>query len=130
MWNYRVWYWIRNDQTCLYSSSSSCNCCISCRRRTMVRDDLSWFMVTLFLIFRALFAYFRVLSVSMKSRSLGDTHAIITVWLLPAKSYVLALGITLFSYINVNNKHCHKPNLFNFKMSQLEGYLMLLFWQF
>ena len=50
----------------------------------MVLLVLSWLTVTLFLILRALLAYLRVLRVSMKSVSLGEIQAIITVWLLPA----------------------------------------------
>lgn len=43
----------------------------------------SWLMVTLFLIFRARLAYFKVLSVSRKLESEGETHAIISVCELP-----------------------------------------------
>jgi hypothetical protein len=51
----------------------------------MALDVLSWFAVTLFLMFLALLAYLRVFRVSMKSRSEGETQAIITVRLLPPR---------------------------------------------
>uniref|UniRef100_A0A6B0V0B1 Putative secreted protein n=1 Tax=Ixodes ricinus TaxID=34613 RepID=A0A6B0V0B1_IXORI len=49
----------------------------------MVWLDLSWFTVILFLMFLARLAYRSVFRVSMKSRSHGDTHAIIRVRLFP-----------------------------------------------
>ncbi len=51
----------------------------------MALEVLSWFAVTLFLMFLALLAYLRVFRVSMKSRSEGETQAIITVRLLPPR---------------------------------------------
>ena len=74
--------------TVLYSSSSSCNICTCKRSSANCRLVLSWFTTTLFLMFRARFAYFSVFSVSIKSRSDGDTHAIITVRL-KAKNYIV-----------------------------------------
>ena len=54
---------------------------------------MSWLAVTLFLMFLALLAYFRVFRVSMKSRSEGDTQAIITVRLLPPRESCSSLEV-------------------------------------
>ena len=65
--------------------SSNCKFAISCLRIMIVLEVLSWLAVTLFRMFRARLAYFKVLRVSMKSRSEGDTQAIISVRELPPK---------------------------------------------
>lgn len=65
--------------TDLKSISSCCSVTISARRAAICLEALSWLAITLFLMFLARFAYFRVLSVSTKSLSDGDMQAIIKV---------------------------------------------------
>lgn len=65
--------------TVLYSISSICRRAISVLRALICWLALSWFTITLFLMLRARLAYFKVFSVSMKSRSDGLMQAIITV---------------------------------------------------
>ncbi len=65
--------------TARYAKSSSCSDWTWAFREDICLLVLSWLATTLFFMFLARLAYFSVLSVSMKSLSLGDTHAIITV---------------------------------------------------
>lgn len=65
--------------TDLKSISSCCSVTISARRAAICLEALSWLAITLFLMFLARFAYFRVLRVSTKSLSDGDMQAIINV---------------------------------------------------
>lgn len=67
--------------TVLYSINSICSRAISVLNALICWLALSWFTINLFLMFRALLAYFSVFKVSMKSRSDGLMQAIIIVWL-------------------------------------------------
>ena len=87
-------YWIimSVDIPFLYSKSSTCSSWISARRAAICLLVLSWLTVTLFWMFRARFAYLSVFNVSMKSRSDGETQAIIIVRLkINVKSFTTEL---------------------------------------
>ncbi|TNN55172.1 hypothetical protein EYF80_034617 [Liparis tanakae] len=77
---------LRGEETCQFNlllqtaaRRSICSRAISVLRVLICWLALSWFTITLFLMLRALLAYFRAFKVSMKSRSDGLMQAIITV---------------------------------------------------
>ncbi len=70
---------LQQNLTVLYSMSSICSRAISVLSALICWLALSWFTVTLFLMLRALLAYFSVFRVSMKSWSDGLMQAIIIV---------------------------------------------------
>ncbi|TNN36933.1 hypothetical protein EYF80_052897 [Liparis tanakae] len=71
----------RGEGQLLLRHHSICRRAISVLNTLICWLALSWFTITLFLMFRARLAYFSAFSVSMKSRSDGLMQAIITVWL-------------------------------------------------
>lgn len=96
--------------TALYSISSIWSRAISARRALICWLVLSWFTITLFLMFRARLAYFSVFSVSMKSRSDGLTQAIMTVRL-REKENTEAVGKCAYDLVVMVVTRCCGNNL-------------------
>lgn len=93
-----------DNLTVLYSMSSICSRAISVRRALICWLALSWFTITLFLMLRALLAYFSVFSVSMKSWSDGLMQAIIIVRLRDQRKWKRFIWFLTLPNATVPNK--------------------------